>query len=193
MGWQFAPTLADLAPSVMAWIYDHAENDQFVGGVSGTSYFYPNYFPEEDLKANAEHLEAYLRKTDIHVTTILDMMKPKQEVLDAYASVESLKGGILLYDDKYTGGGSDVRWANGKPFVGVRETLWSTDPAQMAERINEYITDPTEAEGYTVVNVHPWSHTLSDVKKVVDSLDSHVKVISPEELIERIARDVKAQ
>jgi hypothetical protein len=41
--------------------------------------------------------------------------------------------------------------------------------------------------------VHPWSHTLADVKKVVDGLDSHVKVVSPEELIERIARDVKVE
>ncbi|MBJ6362464.1 GxGYxYP domain-containing protein [Paenibacillus sp. GCM10012307] len=191
MGWQLAPTLADLAPSVLSWIYDYAaETDNFVGGVSGTSYFYPGDYPPDALKANAEHLDAYLRKTDMRITTILERSNPSTEVLKAYASAKHLDGAILLYGEKYVGPGGKVHWVDGKPFVGIRETLWSTDPVAMANRINGYETDPTKAEGYTIVNVHPWSHTMADVKKVVDNLDGHVKIVTPQELIDRIRRDV---
>jgi hypothetical protein len=193
MGWQMAPTLADLAPSALSRIYKDAKKDYFVGGVSGTSYFFPSDYPEEELKTNVKRLESYLEKTDMQITTILDWMSPEKKVLEAYASAKSLKGGILLYGDKYAGSGGKVWWVGDKPFIGAKESLWSTSPKRMADGINGYPADPTKEEGYTIVNVHPWSHTLSDVKTVVDNLDEHVKVVSPEELIERMVRDVKSR
>jgi hypothetical protein len=34
---------------------------------------------------------------------------------------------------------------------------------------------------------------MSDVRKVIDHLDGHVKVVSPDELFGRIVRDVKTR
>jgi hypothetical protein len=193
MGWQMAPTLADLAPDALSWIYGQAKSDHFVAAVSGTGYFFPSVYPEDELKENVKRLDAYMKKTDMEIAVLLDWNNPEKRIIEQFASVPSLKGGILAYGEKYVGGEGKVWWVNDKPFVSVRDTLWSADPAKLAERINGYTTDPTKEEGYTIVNVHPWSHTMSDVRALVDHLDPHVKVVSPEELFERMIRDVKTK
>ncbi|OBZ09494.1 GxGYxYP domain-containing protein [Bacillus sp. FJAT-26390] len=193
MGWQMAPTLADLAPDALSLIYEKAKKDHFVVAVSGTGYFFPSEYPEEALKENVKRLDAYMKKTDMQLAVLLDWNSPEKASIEQFASVPSLKGGILAYGEKYVGGAGKVWWAKDKPFVSVRETLWDADPVKMAERINGYTTDPTKEEGYTIINVHPWSRTMSDVRSVIDHLDAHVKVVSPEELFDRIVRDVKAR
>jgi hypothetical protein len=190
MGWQLAPTLSDLAPSVMSWAYRNARTDYFVAGVSGTGYMYPNDYPKEALQSNLAHLDTYLKRTDMNITTILDRARPTKEVMEQYAAVPSLKGAIVLYGDRYVGGGGKMWWLNGKPFASARETLWESSPEEMAQRINGYPVDPKREEGYTIINVHPWSETMSDVQRVVEHLDAHLKVVSPEELFDRMIRDV---
>lgn len=47
LGWTVSPALAELAPSVLAYFYEHANPgvDEFVAGVSGVGYYIPEKVP----------------------------------------------------------------------------------------------------------------------------------------------------
>ena len=183
MGFTISPSLADLAPTVMKWYYDTAKLDYYVAGISGTGYMYPVSFPELD--SYVDKCNEYLERSDLSIVSLHDptpMNTPEfLEMAEAYARQPNVLGGIYLTGRRYAGEEGNVVWADGKPFVGVRESLWTDDPVEMAGRINSYAADPSVPEGYTIVNVHPWSHSLDDVATVIDNLAPHVRVVNPEE------------
>lgn len=183
MGFTISPSLIGLAPAAMGWYYDTAKLDYFVAGVSGTGYIYPSKYPRLD--SFAFELDQYLAMSDLSIVSILDQCpmgsKEFHDLAQAYAGLSNVIGGIYLTGPKYAGGNGNIEWVDGKPFVSIRESLWSANPAEIAARINLLPADPESPEGYTIVNVHPWSHTMADVKAVVDKLEPHVRVVNPEE------------
>lgn len=188
MGWSMQPSLCDLAPNIMNYVYSRQdENDYYVCSVSGQGYMNPQNYPCLDSFIGG--LEAYLQYADLSVVQILDS-GPSDEVIDMYAKVPSLKGGIYCYGEKYAGGAGSVYWSNGKPFVSIRETLWNANVEAMAARINGYDKDPTVITGYTAVNLHPWSMTYQDVVKLVSLLDDDVVVVTADDFIRLITDNV---
>ena len=115
---------------------------------------------------------------------------PSQAVVEAYAKIPELKGAIYCYGDRYAAGNGSVYWSNGKPFVSIRETLWNANVESMAERINGYSKDPTTIEGYTAINLHPWSMSYQDAVKLVSLLDENVVVVSADDFIRLITENV---
>ena len=93
--------------------------------------------------------------------------------------------------DKYAGGRGSVYWANDKPFVAFRETLWDADTSVIANRINNYSTDVSNIEAYTAINLHPWSMEYKDVVDLVNKLDEHVEVVTADEFIRLIKDNVE--
>jgi hypothetical protein len=71
MGWTLSPSLADLGPSVMSYLYSHASSgpfrDVFVAGVSGMGYFYPDLSSDANLATLAAQTAAYMGKADMGV------------------------------------------------------------------------------------------------------------------------------
>ncbi len=188
MGFSVQPALLELGPNVLNYLKRNAgEKDYFVCSVSGVGYLYPQVYPTLDTYTQA--LSAYLRRSDLSVVQILDA-GPSDEVIEAYAKIPELKGAIYCYGDKYAAGNGSVYWANGKPFVSIRETLWNAEVSAMAERINGYSTDPTTIEGYTAINLHPWSMTYQDVVELVSLLDEHVVVVTADDFIRLITENV---
>lgn len=189
MGWSTQISLIDLAPSILQYTYETAdENDFFVAAVSGQGYIYPQNYP--DLIEFTQKMGTYLRKTDISVVQILDSSFD-QDVIEAYSKIEELTGGIYLSGNKYAGLEGSIYWSeNGKPFISCRESLWDADIQAMADRINGYNTDPTSIEGYTMINLHPWSMDYQDVQTLISLLDEHVIVVSPEDFIHLIKDNV---
>lgn len=188
MGWSMQPALLELGPNVLNYIKRNAgEKDYFVCSVSGIGYTYPQVYPTLDTYTQA--LSSYLRRADLSVVQILDA-GPSQKVVDAYAQIPELKGAIYCYGDKYVGGNGSVYWSNGKPFVSIRETLWNANVEAMAERINGYPKDPTTIEGYTAINLHPWSMSYQDAVKLVSLLDENVVVVTADDFIRLITENV---
>lgn len=188
MGWSVQPSLSDLGPNVLGYLKRNAgAKDYFVCSVSGQGYMYPQIYP--DLKGFTQGLSAYLRRTDLSVVQILDSGY-SAKVVEAYAQIPELKGAIYCYGDKYVAGNGSVYWSNGKPFVAIRETLWNANVEAMAERINGYAKDPTTIEGYTAINLHPWSMSYQDVVKLVELLDDDVVIVTADDFIQLITENV---
>jgi hypothetical protein len=188
MGWSVQPGLLDLGPIVLNCLKNEAgPKDYFVASVSGLGYINPQVYPTLD--TYLESLGKYLAATDLSVVQILDS-GADQRVIEAYARVPELKGGIYCYGDRYAGGNGSVFWSNDKPFVSIRETLWNANVEAMAKRINGYAKDPTTIEGYTAINLHPWSMTYQDVVKLVSLLDENVVVVTADDFIRLITENV---
>lgn len=188
MGWSIQPSLVDLAPNILNYVYQRqTENDYFVCSVSGHGYINPQVYPAMDSFIGG--LDAYLQYADLSVVQILDA-GPSKDVIEMYAKIPSLAGGIYCYGDRYAGGAGSVYWAGDKPFVSIRETLWNANVESMAQRINNYPTDPTSIEGYTAINLHPWSMQYSDVVKLVSMLDDNVVVVTADDFIRLITENV---
>lgn len=188
MGYSVQPALLDLGPNILNYLIKNKdENDYFVCSVSGVGYLYPQVYPTLDTYTRA--LSSYLRRAGLSVVQILDA-GPSDKVIEAYAMIPELKGAIYCYGDKYVAGNGSVYWSNDKPFVAIRETLWNADVEAMAERINSYAKDPTSIEGYTAINLHPWSMSYADVAKLVSLLDDDVVVVTADDFIRLITENV---
>lgn len=191
MGWSINPSLSDLGRNIMNYVYDNRdENDFYVCSVSGHGYMNPRVYPEEALDSFTKGLSSYLRRTDLSVVQILDS-GPDKNVIEMYSRIPELNGGIYCYGDKYAGGRGSVYWANEKPFVAFRESLWDADTSVIANRINSYSTDITSIQAYTAINLHPWSMDYSDVVDLVSKLDEHVEVVTADEFIRLITENVE--
>ncbi|MCD8372925.1 MAG: hypothetical protein LUD27_06470 [Clostridia bacterium] len=188
MGWSLSPSLSDLGQNVLNYIQRNAaDSDYYVCSVSGQGYIYPQVYP--DLEAYTKGLSSYLRRMDMSVVQILDSGY-SASVIEAYSKIPELTGGIYCYGNKYQEGNGSVYWANDKPFVSIRESLWNADVAAMAQRINNYAKDPTSIEGYTAINLHPWSMTYQDVEELVSLLDDDVVVVTADDFIRLITENV---
>ncbi len=188
-GWSIQPSLIDLAPSIVKHTYDKADkNDYFVVAVSGHGYMYPSLYP--DLKSFVSSLDFYMKKLDLSIVQILDS-GPYDDVIEWYSKAESIKGGMYMYGDKYAGGRGEVFWSeNGKPFVSFRESVWDSNLIDIAQRVNSYATNPNDISGYTLINLHPWSHSYDDIKELVSMFGDNIEIVSPDEFFDLIIENV---
>ncbi len=190
MGWEMAPTLMKLAPTVAKWWYqDATENDNFIVPFSGMGYIHPHEFPELDQMT--DQLERYMLKSDQTVVWINsdgdNFDSAYSDVAQHYTKIDTFRGAFMSGGPYHEWNG-DIRWYNGKPFIGVRDSLWDgyESASSLTSAINSRSTDPTSENGYSAVIVHAWSRDLDDVAYVVDNVDSDVRIVTPEEMVEQI-------
>jgi hypothetical protein len=200
MGWGIAPGLLDLAPSVMQWYYDNESagpnQDRFTVGPSGGAYLYPSMYPAADLDLHTSRLDASMARADLGVVQILDVGSFDNTALwSRYLRRPHIRGLIYLEYSRYDALEGRIGWASDKPVISAGGLLWEgqdgADGVSVAKRINAAPRDPRAADGYTVVMVHAWSKSLADVKKVVDNLQPHVRVVTPDALVELVRRHVR--
>ena len=202
MTWTTSPSLYDLAPDLLGDLYAGATaRDEFIAGPSGVGYvniaeygdrFYPDY---------AAYTAGYMEKTDMHYVNLLDNAVDP-DALAELAKYDTVRGGVWSVGNQYIEGNGDVYWANGKPFVTVRETLWRIAGddnrnqyygyvERVAQRINEYKRDYTSPEGYTVVVAHAWSiGTMDYINRFIDELDEDVEVVTVGEMLSMMEKYV---
>lgn len=197
MAWSISPILSEIFPALMRNVYRNASDyDYFIAPVSGQGYLYPSRYPEQYRADYFKKLDTFLGKADLHSVCILDYGQEvilKKEVANNYASAENLLGGFVFNGNKYKGGNGAVVWSdNGKPFVAPKESLWQEEPGEVVARIGTYRRDYTRIEGYTYLNLHPWSHTYQDVEYVVQELrkNPNIVIVSPDQLLDMIAKYV---
>jgi hypothetical protein len=194
VGYGVSPSLVDLAPSVLRWYYENASSgvakDQFIAGPSGAGYVYPSRMISDDLDQFVGRLNTYMGLADLRIAEILDDQDSfeRTDLWSKYLHQPNIDA--LFYFGADARG--RIRWVNDKPVVGQRDVLWAgvTDENTLVRDINSRPASPTTADGYTLVLVHCWTKSLSDLKTVVDGLDSDVEVVTPQELVGLIAQNV---
>ena len=216
-GWSMSPGLADFAPSVLDYTYKTAApTDNFVAAVSGYGYIHPGkYYDINALNEFGELTAEYMKRTDLHYTEILeengingDAVEQKETVWNAYTRNNQIKGILYKTGDRYVAGRGFLKWSNNKPVVAFRETLWTLPDSEntnigktanesiykMAYRISQYDKNYQSINGYTLINVHAWSHDYESVKKLTNWLkeyDSDVVVVTPDTLMRLIAENAE--
>lgn len=201
MTWSFPPLMQEFSPLTANVIYgDATEDDYFISGVSGAGYMHPTEYPEEYLNEYAALTASAMEKSGLNYVSILDATPDnvfeERELtnrISYYASYDNIYGGILSLDpDRYEGGKGAVWFVNDKPFVSYRLSLWHpsgrnavTDQwlNEQAAIVNSYPADITSINGYTVINVHPWSINIDRLAYFVKALDDDVELVTVDELL----------
>lgn len=198
LGWGVPPSAIDLAPSVLDWYYRNAatgrHQDRFVVGPSGGGYLYPSRYPHDELKLHTTRLARAMERADLGVVQILDFESfDARGLWENYLRHDQIKGLIYLEYSRYDGLKGRVRWVEDKPVVSARTMLWDglSSPDQVIETLNAAGTDPTSADGYSVVMLHCWSMNLDDLGHVVDNLAPHVSVVTPDALVAMMTESVR--
>lgn len=211
MGWTLSPAAADLAPAVVHYLYANASSapggrDVFVGGVSGAGYFYPDAVPPAGLPPLAGLTAAYAAKAGLRIVNVMAAGDgaPPPAVAEAYLAHPELDALLWYNFDNYAGQRGAVEWVGGKPVVGARFALWGdgSNPAGptfknvtgLADALLALPRDPTSPDGYSLVPVHAWSHSVADVAAVAALLAAGagggVQVVPPDEFVARIIANV---
>jgi hypothetical protein len=194
LGWTISPALCEIAPPVFKYIYDNATNgasggDYFVAAPSGLGYFYPDEYPQ--LLDNTQLLDKYLDKTDMHIVNVIgNRFNPD---LSAYTQCKNVEAVFYYtYNDNYTGMQGKIMWSDNKPIIGARYSLRGdkTAATALAQQLNSEVKNQFQPEGYSLIPVHVWSQSVEDVKKCISMLDNDVRVVSPDDFVKMIIRNL---
>ena len=205
--WTFAPQMYEFSPTAVKKAVENRGDDSFITGPSGAGYARISKMSADEVEAYSDLTAAVMLKTGMTTLTLLDELPDSvtnsvfTNKLGYFARYSNIKGGILQLDpDRYSAGGGRVYFANEKPFISVRLSLWhpSGDENEVtqewlkeqAEIINSYPADIKSINGYSVINVHPWTVGPDDLAYFVSQLDDGVEVISADELIAAVTANI---
>ena len=160
-----------------------------MAAVSGQGYINPSVYP--DLSDFCGRLATYLKRGDLTTLQILDTCVT-EDVVEYYSRVPGLLGVQCMIGDYYAAEKGSVYWSeNGMPFVTCRLSLWEPETgASIAEKINNFPVNPRSIEGYTLVNLHPWSRDYSDAVEMYQNLDDDVEIVTAEQFFQLIRENV---
>lgn len=207
ISWTFSPSLAKLCPTVAKKIFTTSKMDYFISGVSGIGYSNMLAYPIEHLDEFTRQTSEGMKNSDLEVVCLLDDVnnfEKKEETLrrlEYYTRFDNIKGGIWELDPSYyEGGRGRIVVSNGKPFISVKHSFWQKDLTRnsvtkeeidsFAELLNKLPVKPDCDEGYTVINVHPWTISVSDIDYLVSKLSSHIELVYADELIDLYKKNV---
>lgn len=206
--WTFPPIASELAAVDVARTLNAAKKGaSFITGPSGGGYSRVSEMSRDELIAYSDYTASIMQKSGLDIMTFLDEVggigfdADMQKRLGFFARYDNIRGGILQLDpDRYAGGGGRVYFVNDKPFVSVGFSLWhpSGDAAQvtnewLAEQaaiINAKPADITTINGYTVINVHPWTVGPDDLAYFVSQLGDNVEVLPADQLLAAVEQNI---
>ncbi|HMA61392.1 MAG TPA: T9SS type A sorting domain-containing protein [bacterium] len=197
MGWTISPSLSELAPSVLKYLYQNVANnssgrDYFIAGPSGLGYIYPDKFPALD--SSALLLNRFMDKADLNIVNIIGH-DSSHKYLEPYLQQSNIDA-IFYYDySNYSGLNGDIFWINGKPVIGARYNFWEgfQSAASLADNLNTLPKRADSEQSYSLIPVHAWSTTVDNVLECVNMLDSNVVVVTPGQFIKRINKFLAPQ
>jgi len=204
MGWGVSPAMRDLGPTILEQLYDGAANTaagkDFFVAMSPPGYCYPSMFSSVARNLNAERLGRYMGDIDARTVIFIDNAGfDSPEIYRPYLEQPDIDA-IFYWDvfgdyAKYRGA---IKWINGKPIISAR--IWMRNvngqfvgPQQVADDINARPRNPLVPDGYSVIPVHAWSMSVSDVVQCASLLDPAVKVVTPEELVKLVMTNLAPQ
>lgn len=207
VSWTFAPIASELTDVDVKRTLANSDNATFITGPSGGGYARVTKMNSEELRAFSDYTASAMLDSGLGIMTLLDEIKDgtfdysMQKRLGYFSRYDNIKGGILQLDpDNYAGGGGRVFFSDDKPFVTVGFSLWypsgnASDVtnewlAEQAAIINAKPADIKTINGYTVINVHPWTVGPDDLAYFVSQLDDSVEVIAVDKLLAAVEQNI---
>ena len=198
LGWGMSPTLRDLSPTITEYLVASAAasnnpaRDTFLA-MSPVGYCYPSMFSASARATNATRLAGYMHDLDLSTLVLLD--NAGFETPSVYLPyLQQPQINAIFYWDafgnyaKYAGA---IQWQNGKPIIAALTNMWgSSGPAEVAAALNARPRNPRSLCGYSMVDVHAWTHTVADVSQCIQLLDPHLKVVTPDVFVSLIRRSI---
>ncbi len=203
----FAPLMNEFSPTAIRQVLENkGENVSFITGPSGVGYARISKMSPAELEEFSDATASAMLKSGLKTMTLLDNMNFLEEKLfegklEYFARYDNIQGGILQIDPtRYEGGKGKVYFANDKPFVSIRKSLWHPSGSyeevtndwlkEQAEIVNNYPADINSINGYSVINVHIWSITAESLDYFISCLDENIEVISADELVAAVKANV---
>ena len=214
-GWSYSPATYEWLPIATKYLYSNkmTYNDNFLAAVNGYGYMHPDIYPQNKIEDFAKRTAEYMKMTDMKYITLASFVDDTSKLdsfIPSFSQYDQILGGhfndMSSYGQCYVhseyGGG--VVWYNDKPFIYDREALaldWQitkdrsltieTAISEMAYRINNiYERNINSIEGYTIINVHPWSVKYEDCVTLVEQFNDDVVVVTPSEFFELVTKNV---
>jgi hypothetical protein len=194
IGWTISPSMAELAPSVLSYLYKHAAHtekgsDYFVAGPSGIGYFYPEQHP--NLTSAASLLNEYMKKADLSIVNVI-ANDDSEQYMKPYVEQEAIDAIFLYTYDSYSGLAGKITCNNGKPVIGGRyELRGGVETAEsLAGRLNRMPKTPRAETGYSLIPVHVWTKSVDDVMQCISLLNGNVRVVAPDEFVALIKKNI---
>ncbi len=197
-----SPSFVKLAPAAAKHVYGLAMRERFMASVSGIGYCNCMKYPFDRLVEFAAMSCDQMERADLQTLCLLDnienIKEDHRDRLDLYGQDPRICGGVWELDpDRYGAGHGKIYWtSNGKPFVSVRFTFWPKEGdtsligehwiREYADAINAMPASPDREEGYTVLNVNPWTTRIEHLDQMVSLLAPHVELVYADELVELI-------
>jgi len=207
--WSFPPMLQDFSPVTAKTVYENAgEKDYFMSGVSGAGYMHPTEYSKKALTGFTDKTAAAMAASNMEYVQILD--KTPEDIFDEfrltnslkyYTRYDNIKGGIISLDpDRYAGGGGKIYFVDDKPFMTYRMSLWHPSNnmsevtkewlKEQADIVNSYPADINSIDGYSVINIHPWTISTESLRYFVSCLNENIVLVTVEEMMEMISTNL---
>lgn len=169
---------------------------------------HPTQYPKDALAEFTDITAATMAKSGLSYVQLLDKTPENEleefKLLNAcryYSRYDNIKGGVISLDpDRYAGGNGKIWFVDEKPFVTYRLSLWhpSGDMSlvtkqwldEQAAFINSQPADISSPDGYSAVNIHPWTVSIDSLSYFVSKLDSHIQLVTVDELMEMITNNI---
>lgn len=195
VGWGISPCLRDLSPTLAEHLAENAHASTPAGdallAMSPMGYCYPSLFSPTTRAKNAVRLGAYMKDLGLRHLIVLDKYGfETPEVYRPYLDQADIDA-IFYWDafGNYARYAGAIKWQSGKPIISAYTNLWGkSGPGEVAAALNQRPRNPRSPEGYSVVDVHAWSHGLDSVLACMRLLDRRVKVVTPDVLARLVQR-----
>jgi uncharacterized protein YifE (UPF0438 family) len=193
VGYTISPSLYDLAPAALRWYLENkSEGDYFVCGPSGSGYNFPTLFPTDRVDAYIDQCDKWADVAGLRIINVIDTGGENNiQLWNKFLAKPNIDG--IIYTGYGETANGNIHFAdNGKPVIVPGAMLWGgiSDYSQVIQTVNAKPTDPTKKSGYTLILVHVWSNGFPEMQKVVEGLNSNVRVVTPETLVKLIRQNV---
>ncbi len=207
VSWTFAPIAKDLSSVDIKRTLTSAENAPFITGPSGGGYARISKMNSKELEAFSDYSASLMLESGLNIITFLDESKGInfdnnfEKRLSYFSRYDNIEGGIIQLDpDRYSSGNGKVFFSNDKPFVTVGFSLWypsgNADDVtkewlkEQAQIVNSKKADLSSINGYTVINIHPWTIGPDDLQYFISQLDDNIEIIGIDELLSAVKQNV---
>lgn len=207
VNWTFCPILTELSEVDIKRTLEIANGTTFITGPSGGGYSRISKMNSEELEAFSDYTASVMKESGLNIITLLDkaekdsFYKGFEKRLSYFSRYNNIEGGIIQLDpDRYSAGEGRVFFADDKPFVSVGFSLWhpsgNADEVtedwlkEQADIINSRKADINTINGYTVINVHPWTVGPDDLLYFVNQLGDNIEVVGIEELLSAVKQNI---
>lgn len=132
-----------------------------------------------------------MKKSDLNILNVIGTDDNPNYLLPflEYHNIDA----IFYYNySNYAASNGKIFWLNNKPVIGGKYFWLGEETAEdLANKLNSLSTDIHSTNSYSLIPVHVWTKTVSDVFHCTQLLKNHVRVVTPHEFVQLIQKNIK--